>query len=95
MISPMMRISIDNVEHYLFKGIILRTFPGLKLNLFRGSALCSPSRCSPNLCSPVPMFPGTYIPRFTANVLDVVIQSELFEKKIQVCTVWARILACA
>ena len=35
MISPMMRISIDNVEHYLFKGIILRTFPGVKLTLFR------------------------------------------------------------
>ena len=45
-------------------------------------------RCSGSaLCSPVPMFPehmilGTYVPRFTANMLDVVIgigiPSELF-----------------
>ena len=38
-----------------------------------------------NLCSPVPMFPGTYVPRFTANMLDVVIgigiPSELFDKQ--------------
>ena len=35
MISLMMRISLDNVEYYLFKGIILRTFPGVKVTLFR------------------------------------------------------------
>ena len=49
-------------------------------------------RCSPNLCSPVPMFPGTYVPRtyvprFTANMLDVVIgigiPSELFDKQFR------------
>ena len=69
----------------------LRTFPGLKLTLFLGSALCSPVPMFPRTDVPrtyVPRYrcvPGTYVPRFTANVLDVVIgigiQSELFEEK--------------
>ena len=52
-----------------------------------------------------PMFPGTYVPRtyvprFTANLLDVVIgigiQSELFEKYFRFVQCGrARILACA
>ena len=42
--------------------------------------------CSPNLCSPVHLFPGTYVPRFTANLLDIIvigIQSELFVKQFR------------
>ena len=43
-------------------------FPGTHVRRY----LCSRTYvhrhlCSPNLCSPVPMFPGTYVPRFAVN----------------------------
>ena len=74
-------------------------FPGTYVPRY----LCSANLCSPVPMFPVPMFPepmfpgtymfpepmfpGTYVPRFNANMLDVVIgigiPSELFDKQFR------------
>ena len=91
MISPMMRISIDNVDALFVQGNYSANVSRFETHTVSGVSTMFPGtyvpryRYSPNLCSPVPMFPGTYVPRFTAHLLDVVIgigiQSEHFEEK--------------